>query len=64
MDYELASGASDVGEWERDLRLDYVVQSGALKGLGLAWLNASLRSDVSADIDENRLVFSYSLPLF
>ena len=41
-----------------------MVQSGALKGLGLAWLNASLRSDVSADIDENRLIVSYSLPLF
>ena len=47
--------------WERNLRLDYVVQSGALKSLGLAWLNASLRSDVTTTIDENRLIVSYSL---
>lgn len=64
VNYDVASQSGDVGEWERDLRLDYVVQSGALKGLGVAWLNASLRSDVTTDIDENRLVVSYSLPLF
>ena len=63
VNYDVASQTGDIGEWERDLRLDYVVQSGALKGLGVAWLNASLRSDVTTDIDENRLVVSYSLPL-
>lgn len=65
VDYDVASQPGDVGEWERDLRLDYVVQSGTLKGLGLAWLNASLRSDLTTqpDLDENRLVVSYSLPL-
>jgi hypothetical protein len=42
-----------------------VVQGGALKGLGFAWLNASLRSDLASqrDVDENRLIVSYSLPL-
>ncbi|MFC0667165.1 OprD family outer membrane porin [Azotobacter chroococcum] len=52
-------------EWERDLRLDYVVQSGPLKGLGIAWANASLRSDVASqrDIDENRLILLYSISL-
>ncbi len=65
VNYDVANQSGDVGEWERDLRLDYVVQSGALKGLGFAWLNASLRSDLASqrDVDENRLIVSYSLPL-
>ncbi|CAD5379195.1 Porin-like protein NicP [Pseudomonas sp. OF001] len=65
VNYDVANSSGDVGEWERDLRLDYVVQSGALKGLGFAWLNASLRSDLASqrDVDENRLIVSYSLPL-
>ncbi|MNY53797.1 Porin-like protein NicP precursor [compost metagenome] len=50
-------------ELERDLRLDYVLQDGALKGLGLSWRNASLRGNDSADRDENRLIVSYTLPL-
>ena len=50
-------------EWERDLRLDYVLQDGALKGLGFSLRNASLRGNVAADVDENRLYVTYSLPL-
>ncbi|MFC3609224.1 OprD family porin [Stutzerimonas tarimensis] len=50
-------------EWERDIRVDYQWQDGPLKGLGLSWRNASLRSDVATDLDENRLILSYSLPL-
>ena len=50
-------------EWERDFRLDYVLQDGALKGLGFSWRNASLRGNDSADRDENRLIASYTLPL-
>lgn len=54
----------DKKEWERDFRLDYILQSGALKGLGFSWRNASLRGNTtSADQDENRLIVSYSLPL-
>jgi hypothetical protein len=55
--------ASDQGEWERDFRLDYVLQDGPLKGLGLSWRNAALRSDVARDQDENRLILSYTLTL-
>ncbi|MFZ6045752.1 OprD family porin [Pseudomonas sp. CR3202] len=55
--------ASDQGEWERDLRLDYVLQSGPLKGLGVSWRNAALRSDAVRDQDENRLILSYTLTL-
>ncbi|MBD9396782.1 OprD family porin [Pseudomonas sp. PDM11] len=54
----------DLKEWERDLTVSYVVQEGAAKGLGFAWRNASLRSEVpNADADQNRLIVSYSIPL-
>ena len=59
------SAERDRKEWERDFRLDYVLQEGSLKGLGFSWRNASIRSNVAstADQDENRLIVSYSLPL-
>ncbi|MCM2331998.1 MAG: OprD family porin, partial [Pseudomonas sagittaria] len=34
-----------------------------LKGLGFTWRNASLRGNDSTDLDENRLIVSYTLPL-
>ncbi|MBX6555980.1 OprD family porin [Pseudomonas aeruginosa] len=49
--------------WERDVDVAYVIQSGPLKNLGLRWRNAMLRSNHAADVDENRLILSYSLPL-
>jgi hypothetical protein len=59
---QTANGAS---EWERDLTVGYVVQSGALKNLGLMWKNATWRNDIPGqrDQDENRLILSYSIPL-
>ncbi|MBH9408129.1 OprD family porin [Pseudomonas aeruginosa] len=57
-------GADGRREWERDSDLRYVVQGGALKGLGLVWRNATYRSAFSRDIDENRLYLTYELPLF
>ena len=54
----------DRQEWERDFRLDYTLQEGALKGLGFSWRNASLRGNTTAaDQDENRLIVSYTLSL-
>ena len=63
----------DKSEWERDVSLGYVVQEGGLKGLGVTWKNASMRSGLPAastrgsasqrDQDENRLIVSYSIPL-
>ncbi|MBB2496987.1 OprD family porin [Aquipseudomonas ullengensis] len=54
----------DRKEWERDFRLDYTLQDGALKGLGVSWRNASLRGNTTAnDQDENRLIVSYTLPI-
>ncbi|MFG0720213.1 OprD family porin [Pseudomonas sp. GLN_6] len=55
---------SDRKEWERDFRVDYTLQEGALKGLGVSWRNATFRGNTTAaDQDENRLILSYSLPL-
>lgn len=60
----IKSAAGDLKEWERDLTISYVVQQGAAKGLGFAWRNASLRSETSSgDVDQNRLIVSYSIPL-
>ena len=49
-------------EWERDSDLAYVIQSGALKGLSLRWRNVTFRSGngLSTDLDENRLILSYT----
>lgn len=58
------SAQGDRKEWERDLRIDYTLPDGPLKGLGVSWRNATFRTNTSAsDLDENRLIVSYSLPL-
>ena len=53
----------DNSEWERDLRVDYVIPSGTFKGLGLTWRGAVWRGNDTADKDETRLIVSYSIPL-
>ncbi len=35
-----------------------------LKGVGLRWRNVTARSNYRTDIDENRLIVSYTLSLF
>lgn len=60
---ELGANRSEGKEWERDTELMYVFQEGALKNLGLRWRNAAVRSNFASDIDENRLIVSYTLPL-
>nr|WP_218953616.1 OprD family porin [Pseudomonas sp. SbOxS1] len=50
-------------EWERDFSLDYVLQSGALKGVGFGWRNGKSNSEASRDQDQNRVFVSYSIPL-
>ena len=57
-----ASG-TDQKEWERDFTLDYVLQSGALKGVGFGWRNGKSNSEAARDQDQNRIVASYSIPL-
>ena len=48
---------------ERDLDIAYVVQSGVLGGLGIRVRNAMARSNYRSDIDENRLIFTYTWKL-
>ncbi|MBP2839299.1 OprD family outer membrane porin [Pseudomonas sp. PNP] len=55
---------SDQREWERDLSLGYVMQSGPLKGLGFLWLNAKMHSEAVPNQDQNRLLVTYTLSLF
>ena len=62
-DIKAATGG-DKAEWERDLALEYVIQSGPLKNVGLAWKQGVLRSQVDPDQDQHRLIISYTLALF
>jgi hypothetical protein len=48
---------------ERDLDVGYVVQSGLLGGLGIRVRNVMARSNYRSDIDENRLILSYTWKL-
>lgn len=51
-------------EWERNTDIRYAFQSPALRNLDVAWRNGSYRSNGSGnDIDQNRLIVSYTLPL-
>lgn len=59
-----ATYAGEGREWERDTDLGYTIQSGPLKNVSMLWRNASLRSNYQRDIDENRLILTYTLPLF
>lgn len=61
-----ARGASSTySEWERDLRLDYVIQSGPAKGLGFILRRGNFRTDVpnsqsGYDIDQTRFYVNYT----
>jgi hypothetical protein len=59
--YEIAGQSGK--EWERDLDVSYLVQEGPLKNLGVRWRNAMVRSDGAGELDENRLIVSYTIPL-
>ena len=41
-----------------------MVQEGPLKNVGIRWRNATVRSNFVNDLDENRLILSYTLPLW
>ena len=55
--------ASEGKEWERNMDIAYVVQEGTFKNLGIKWRNATMRNNFGRDLDENRLIVSYTLPL-
>jgi hypothetical protein len=54
-------------EWERDTDIGYVMQSGALKNLGVKLRNGTYRGDNAngsrKEIDQTRLIVSYTIPL-
>ncbi|WP_417787598.1 OprD family porin [Stutzerimonas xanthomarina] len=50
-------------EWERNTDIGYVFQEGTLKNLGVKWRNGTYRSNSVKDIDQNRLIVSYTIPL-
>jgi hypothetical protein len=56
-------GTENGKEWERDLDISYTIQEGTFKNLALRWRNAMVRSDASGELDENRLIVSYTIPL-
>ena len=58
------TGGTNGSEWERDIELKYVVQTGPLKNVAVRMRNAMFRSDFARDADENRLIVSYSLPIW
>ncbi|PNB74519.1 outer membrane porin, OprD family [Pseudomonas sp. GW456-E7] len=63
-DIKATSGSGpDSSEWERDMRIDYTIQQGALKGFGVTLRNGVYRgSEVSnnPDVDQTRLIFNYT----
>ncbi|MCO6057529.1 OprD family porin [Pseudomonas sp. MOB-449] len=62
---ELGAGKANGKEWERDTDIAYVFQSGALKNLGVKWRNATVRTrHFGNDLDDNRLILSYTLPIW
>lgn len=54
----------DRRERETDLVLNYVVQSGPVRGLGISLMQGKLRSEVAPDQDQVRVVLNYNLSLF
>ncbi len=58
------AGVSEGKEWERDTDIGYTFQDGALKNLNVKLRNATFRSNGAGnDMDENRLIVSYTIPL-
>jgi hypothetical protein len=57
-----ATGGSDASEWERDMRVDYTIQQGALKGLGATVRHGVYRGNAAglADKDQTRVIFNYT----
>lgn len=58
------SGAAGLSEWERDMELAYVVQSGSFKGLGVKLRNYVYRADFARGRDSNRIYLTYDIALW
>lgn len=58
-----AVGGGTFTEWERDARVDYVIQDGTFKGLGASLRHGVYRGTGTsslADQDQTRLIFNYT----
>jgi hypothetical protein len=59
-----ATRNNDYSEWERDMRVDYVIQSGPLKGFGTTVRHGTYRGDAglnnSTNTDQTRVIFNYT----
>ncbi|WP_426117912.1 OprD family outer membrane porin [Pseudomonas sp. DSP3-2-2] len=59
-----ATAGREFNEWERDMRVDYVIQSGPLKGFGTTLRHGTYRGDAdlasSTNTDQTRLIFNYT----
>lgn len=63
-DVDRGAALSEGKEWERNMDIAYVVQEGDFKGVGVKWRNATTRSNFGNNLDENRLILSYTLALW
>ncbi|WP_077044831.1 OprD family outer membrane porin [Pseudomonas sp. KK4] len=59
-------GGRDLSEWERDLRIDYNILHGPLKGFSTTLRHGTYRSDNTGipNTDQTRLIFNYSYAFF
>ncbi|MNP57717.1 Porin-like protein NicP precursor [compost metagenome] len=58
-----AQNAADQSEWERDMTLDYVIQSGSLRGLAFSVRNGKSNTDAGRNVEQNRFIINYTLSL-
>lgn len=63
-DIDRGGDLQDNTESERNVTLSYVVQSGALMGLGLEARRIETQARYGAEFDENRLIATYTWKLF
>ena len=56
-----ASAGQDDREWERDIEMGYVVQSGPAKNLSFRMRQATYRNSFNGSLDEVRLITEYPL---
>lgn len=62
-DVRNTNGNGTFTEWERDARIDYVIQEGTLKGFGTSLRHGVYRGsggNSAADQDQTRLIFNYT----
>ena len=62
-DVRNTNGNGTFTEWERDARIDYVIQQGTFKGLGTSLRHGVYRGsggNSAADQDQTRLIFNYT----